>query len=67
MKIFLSAIFNHIVITFVLTAVLWIIGAVITNVPNFFAWDLGVKVIILVFTNAIGIATQAGLAEEDLL
>lgn len=67
MKVFLSAIFNHIVITTVLTAVLWIIGAIITNVPNFFAWDLGVKIIILVFTNAIGIATQAGLIEEELL
>lgn len=67
MRTFLSVVYNHIVFTTVLTALIWVIGSVITNTINFFAWDIGAKIITLVMTNALAIAVQAGLKEEELL
>lgn len=65
MKHFLSVVLDHLIITTVLTIVLWLIGAVATGAINFFQWGVDARIFTLVITNICAGIIQAGLKSGE--
>ena len=65
MKQFLSVVLDHLIITTVLTVLLWLIGAVATGAINFFQWGVDARIFVLVVTNISAAIIQAGLKHNE--
>lgn len=64
MKLFLNAILDHLIITTVLTSILYVFAIVLSAPMNFFEWGIDARITILLFTNLGAIFIQIGISEE---
>lgn len=67
MRVFLDAVFSHLLIATVITVILWVLGAVMTTSVNFFEWSMDARIFCVVLSNLAAVFVQIGLREEEAL
>lgn len=67
MRVFLDAVFSHLLIATIITVMLWVLGAVMTTSVNFFQWSMDARIFCVVLSNLAAVFVQIGLREQEAL